>query len=159
NANPWSRWQDTEQTFGISTTLIEVLSRYMPINTDPRANLWFTKISGDYVGAPPGEARDDLQHTLYSAPSATTVLYNSAPQPLLTFDELKFVESESYHRLGDVDNAYLAYTIAVRAACERVGLNGSEVQDYLNQPEVSPGKENLTLRHIIEQKYISFWMF
>lgn len=159
NSNPWARWQDVEQTYGVSTTFIDVLNKYMSIDIDPRANLWFTKISGNYVGAPPGEARDDLQHTIYSAPSSETVLYNSAPQPLLTFDELKFIESESYHRLGDVDNAYLAYSIAVRAACERVGLNDNEIQNYLTQEEVSPGRENLTLQHIIEQKYISFWMF
>lgn len=160
NDNPWTGWQKTEQTFGISETIIEVINSFNDLGfADPRAERWFTKLNGEFVGAPPGQAQTDLTHNIYSAPSRENVLYDEAPQPLLTYDEMKFIEAEAHLRLGNDAEANDAYEEAVSAACRRAGISEGDISAYVNQGEVFPGEGNLELNHIIRQKYISFWMF
>ena len=160
NDNPWAAVQKSQDTYAVSTTFIDLLNNFTePDFTDPRAERWFTKIEDEFVGAPPGEAQTDQDHTTYSAPSTETVLNDEAPQPLLTYDELKFIEAEAQWRLGSESEAYEAYQEAVRAALQRAGISEEDLETYVNQGTVFPGEENLTLEHIIGQKNISFWMF
>ena len=160
NDNPWAGWQKQEQTYAISETFLALLNSFNdPGFVDPRAERWFTKIEGEFVGAPAGEAQSDLTHTIYSAPSTETVLYDEAPQPLLTYDEMKFIEAEAHLRLGNMSNAYTAYKEAVMAALRRSGISEEDIIAYVNQGTVFPGEDELTLEHIIKQKNISFWMF
>ncbi len=160
NDNPWTGWQKQEQTYAVSTTFIDLMDSFNdPGYIDPRAERWFSKIDGEFVGAPPGESQTDLTHSIYSAPSTETVLYDEAPQPMITFDELKFIEAEAQLRLGNKREANEAYEIAVTAACRRAGISNEEISDYVGQGEVFPGEDALELRHIIGQKNISFWMF
>src|SRR5690606_8739966 len=80
NDNPWAGWQKQEQTYAVSKTFIDLVKGYNdPGYSDPRAERWFTKINGEFAGAPSGEAQTDLTHSLYSAPSTETVLYDEAP--------------------------------------------------------------------------------
>lgn len=160
NDNPWAGWQKQEQTYAVSETFIDVVNSFNGAGfADPRAEKWFTKINGEFVGAPSGQAQTDLTHAIYSAPSRTTVLYDEAPQPMLTFDEMKFVEAEAHLRLGATADANSAYEEAVVAALRRAGIAEADITAYVNQGNVFPGADNLTLEHIIGQKYISFWMF
>ena len=153
-------WQKSEQTYAISETFINLLNSFNdPGFVDPRAERWFTKIEGEIVGAPAGEAQSDLTHTIYSAPSTETVLYDEAPQPLLTYDEMKFIEAEAHLRLGNRSKAYTAYKEAVMAALRRSGISEEDIIAYVNQRTVFPGEDDLTLEHVIKQKNISFWMF
>ena len=160
NDNPWTGWQKQEQTYAVSETFIDLVQSFNdPGFTDPRAERWFTKIEGEFVGAPPGEAQSDLTHSIYSAPSTETVLYDEAPQPMLTYDEMKFIEAEAQLRLGNTPQANTAYEEAVMAACRRTGITEEEINTYVSQGTVFPGEDGLTLDHIIKQKNISFWMF
>lgn len=160
NDNPWTGWQKQEQTYAVSRTFIDLVAEFSEGGSeDPRAELWFTRINGEFVGAPSGEAESDLTHTTYSAPSTETVLYDEAPQPLITYDELKFIEAEAQLRLNNRSAANAAYEEAVIAALKRVGINNGAIDDYTSQTVVFPGENGLTLEHIIKQKNISFWMF
>lgn len=160
NDNPWTGWQKQEQTYAVSTTIIDLMNSFTdPGVADPRAELWFTKIGGEFVGAPPGEAQTDLTHIVYSAPSRTTVLYDEAPQPMITYDEMKFIEAEAHLRIANKPLANAAYEEAVTAALRRAGIDDAQITAYTNQDTVFPGEDNLTLEHIIGQKNISFWMF
>jgi hypothetical protein len=160
NDNPWAGWQKSEQTYAVSTTFIDLVESFNDSGyTDPRAERWFTKINGEFVGAPSGESQTDLTHSIYSAPSTETVLYDEAPQPLLTYDEMKFIGAEANLRLGNRPEANEAYEIAVVAACRRAGISEEDINSYVNQGGVFPGEDNLALDHIIKQKNISFWMF
>lgn len=160
NDNPWTGWQKQEQTYAVSETFIDLVNSFNdPGFADPRAEKWFTKINGEFVGAPSGEAQTDLTHSIYSAPSTATVLYDEAPQPLLTYDEMKFIEAEAQLRLGNTPLANAAYEEAVAEACRRAGIADADITTYVNQGDVFPGEANLTLNHIIGQKNISFWMF
>ncbi len=159
NDNPWAAVQKSQQTYAVGTTFIELMDSFTePDFTDPRAERWFTTIEGEFVGAPPGEALTDQEHVLYSAPS-DEVLYDAAPQPLLTYDELKFIEAEAQLRLGNAADAYAAYQEAVRAALARAEVAEEDAGAYVNQSTVFPGADGLTLEHIIGQKNISFWLF
>lgn len=160
NDNPWAEWQKVEDGYAVSVTILEVMDDFTePGFTDPRAALWFTQINGEYIGAPPGQAESDLTHSTYSAPSDETVLYDEAPQPMLTYDEMKFIEAESHLRLGNRTEANNAYEEAVRVALSRSGISQADIDAYVSLGGVFPGENDLELDHIIRQKYISFWMF
>lgn len=160
NDNPWTGWQKQEQTFAVGKTVLDLMLGFNdPGFADPRAERWFTRINGEFVGAPPGNAQSDLTHSIYSAPSTQTVLYDEAPQPLLTYDEMKFIEAEARLRLGNRPEANAAYQEAVTAACRRAGISQADIDAYVSQGTVFPGADALTQEHIIGQKYISFWMF
>ncbi|EPR65564.1 hypothetical protein ADICYQ_5485 [Cyclobacterium qasimii M12-11B] len=160
NDNPWAGWQKSEQTYAISQTFLDLVNSFNdPGFTDPRANRWFTRINGEFVGAPTGASQSDQSHAVYSAPSTVTVLFDEAPQPMITYDEMKFLEAEAKLRLGMQDEAYAAYQEAVEASCRRSGISEDEIDSYLSQGSVFPGASDLTLNHIIGQKNISFWMF
>jgi hypothetical protein len=160
NDNPWTGWQKQEQTYAVSETFIDLVNSFNdPGFADPRAEKWFTKIDGEFVGAPTGEAQTDLTHSIYSAPSTQTVLYDESPQPMLTYDEMKFIEAEAQLRLGNKSAANAAYEEAVMAACRRAGISEEDINAYVNQGIVFPGEDGLALDHIVQQKNISFWMF
>ena len=160
NDNPWAGQQKGQDLFAASTTILDVMDRFTdPGVNDPRKERWFTTIEGEYVGAPSGNLTDDTNHEIFSAPSKETVLYDEAPQPLLTYDELKFIEAEANLRLGNEAEANDAYEAAVVAALERAELDATEIVNYLSQGSVYPGEGNLTLEDIMLQKWLSFFMF
>ncbi len=160
NDNPWTGWQKQEQTYAVSNTTVSLMRRLDESGViDPRAERWFTKINGQFVGAPDGEAQTDQTHSIYSAPSIQTVLYDESPQPLLTYDEMKFIEAEANLRLGNRSAANSAYEEAVTAALRRAGISEGAISAYVGQTTVFPGANALNLEHIINQKYLSFWMF
>ena len=47
----------------------------------------------------------------------------------------------------------------MEAALERAEIEEEEIADYLASGKIDVGEENLTLEHIIHQKYIAFWLF
>lgn len=160
NDNPWTSWQKAESGYAVSETILEVMDNFNDDGfSDPRAERWFTKIDGEFVGAPPGSAQSDLNHTTYSAPSSENVLFDDAPQPMFTYDEMKFIEAEAHLRLGNRPEANDAYEEAVRAALSRTGILQEDINAYVNQGGVFPGEDDLELEDVILQKYISFWMF
>lgn len=160
NDNPWTGHQKSQELFAVSQTTLEVMSDFTdPGFSDPRAERWFTRIEGQLVGAPSGTNVSDPAHILYSAPSVQTVLFDEAPQPMLMYDEIKFIEAEAHFRLGETGAANEAYEMAVRAALARAGVESAEIEGYVAQGNVFPGENNLTSEHIMKQKWIAFWMF
>src|SRR5690625_1886108 len=137
NNNPWSDWQKTEQTWAVSETIINVMNSFMEDDyVDPRAKQWFSKINGEFVGAPPGLAETDQTHTIYSAPLSNNILFDEADQPVITFDEMKFIEAEALLRLDQRDAANEAYEEAVIAAFRRANISESEIAEYIEQNDV-----------------------
>lgn len=159
-SNPISYEENQMSRFSASITILNVINSFnAPGYVDPRAERWFDKINGNFVGAPNGENVADLGKTNYSGVSKTNVLKLSAPMPLLTYDEMKFIESEANFRLGKLVEANAAYKAAVIAACTRAGLTTDQITTYTSQGTVFTDDANLTLEMIIKQKYLSFFMF
>ncbi|WP_209330173.1 SusD/RagB family nutrient-binding outer membrane lipoprotein [Lunatimonas salinarum] len=158
--NPWTGIQKPQQIFGISTTILEVMEMFSgSLSADPRSDKWFSKIDGEIIGGVSGQTVADPNHVLYSAPSTANVLTDHAPQPLLMYDELKFIESEALLRLNRRSEAYDAYLAGVRAALEKEHFNEDEIAEYMALPAVDKGIADFRLEDIVGQKYISFWMF
>jgi len=126
---------------------------------DPRAEIWFDTIDGEFIGAPNGENITDQTHTVYSGILTENVLYGEAPQAILTYDEMKFIEAEANFRLGRYEEANLAYQEAVEAACSRAGLTTVEIIAYTTQGNVFTENNNLNLDIIIRQKFLSFFFY
>lgn len=159
NDNPYAAFQKGQNVYAVSTTFVDILNEFTDAGfTDPRADYWLYKINEEIVGAPSGNNQSDVAHVLYSSPSLETILSDDAPLPLITYDELKFIEAEAYFRLGDTDAAYTAYQEAVSTSLLRTGIPEAETEAYMNQGSVLPGVSGLSLEHIIKQKYISFWL-
>ncbi len=139
------------------------------IQDDPRANIWFTKVNGKLLPAPNGTAQPDfgdprLDGAKYSKPAILKI--GNAPQPMLTFAELKFIEAEANLRLGNLSGANTAYETAVSIALDEaskfnpaVALTTQQKSDYKALPVVFPGSGNLSLKTIIYQKYIYFFQY
>ncbi|WP_158859373.1 SusD/RagB family nutrient-binding outer membrane lipoprotein [Lunatibacter salilacus] len=158
--NPWSAFQNSQELFAVGQTLLDQMENFAgDLTNDPRSNRWFSLVNGAIIGAPTGENLADPSHSRYSQPSRSQILYNGAPQPLLQFDELKFIEAEAYLRLQNNQNAFEAFQEGVRAALQKLSVPANEIDDYLGGPGMPSSGDDLTLNHIIGQKYISFWLY
>lgn len=157
--NAISMEENSMKRFAASITILKVIDSFNdPGFSDPRAERWFNKIGGKFIGAPNGNDDSDIGHTIFSGISTTNVLNLNAPMPLLTYDELKFIEAEANFRLGRLPEANSAYQKAVNAACVRAGLTAGQITSYTSQGKVFTSDSNLTLDMIIKQKFLSFFM-
>jgi len=170
NGNQIAQVGIAQGTIAIADGIVSVLKSYLEPNedilADPRANIWFTRVGGKVVTTPTSRATTDvtLNGTTYSKP-----LYyqrRTAPFPMLTFTELKFIEAETQLRLGDRTKAYTAYDAAVRVALAQasifnpaVALTATQINAYMARPKVSMGADKLTIKDIIAQKYIYLTVF
>lgn len=151
--HPWFQESNDRSHHAVSNTFFNILSGL----NDPRGSADFFKlVDGMVKPAPSGDTENDQAGVLYSRASAK-VVFATAPMPLITYDEIKFIEAESNLRLGNAPEAKAAYEEAVEAALTRVGVTEDDITAYLAQPEVVPA--TVTLDDVITQKYISFWLF
>ena len=147
NTNPFSIYEQKQKTYAASVTILNIINSFNSGGyEDPRATLWFDKINGEFSGGPNGENITDQTHTTYSGISTTNVLYGEAPQAIITYDEMKFIEAEANFRLENYSEANAAYEEAVKAACTRTGLSEEKITTYTSQGSVFTDDENLTPR-------------
>ena len=82
-------------------------------------------------------------------------------QALISFRELKFLQAECLMQSGgsgaDIHAAYMA---GIQASFEHLGIDatGSAYTDYVGQSSVDPGVGNVTMDHIMIQKYIGLYV-
>jgi hypothetical protein len=91
---------------------------------------------------------------------------------VLTFHELKFIEAEAAFRAGNLGRALTAYRAGIRAHMQKIGAGGSnavppvtfplisqaQIDDYLASAAVAQNEGQLTLKRIMEQKYIALFL-
>ena len=153
--NPWFQERNDRSHFAVSRTIFDLWTDL----SDPRRDILVAPIpSGPRVPAPNGRTQNDQGSTLYSRASATLV-NATAPQPLLTFSEQKFIEAEAQLRLGNQAAAYAAYQAAVSAALASQYVPAAAAATYLAQPNVAVGASALTLNTLITQKYFSQYIY
>ncbi|WP_422080766.1 SusD/RagB family nutrient-binding outer membrane lipoprotein [Ulvibacterium sp.] len=171
NGNPYSVRQNIQPQSAVGV-IFDIMLSFTPnsiIEEDPRSLLWFSTIDGIRIPAPSGVADSDfgeprLEGAVYSKP--LFLKYLGAPLPILTYNEMLFIEAEANLRLGNLTEAYSAYEEAVRLAMEESAnfsqeaqIDPSDVSEYLEYPAVSPGEVDLTLETLIAQKYIYLFKF
>jgi hypothetical protein len=152
--HPWYQESNDRSHHAISTTIFNIVDGL----SDPRGDLWFGTVNGIVNPAPNGTADTDQGGNIYSRASSNYVTA-TASLPIITYDEIKFLEAEAHLRLNDKPKAYVAYLEGVEAALERAEVDEDDIIDYLAKSNVAVGESNLELEDIITQKYISFWLF
>ncbi|WP_310395597.1 SusD/RagB family nutrient-binding outer membrane lipoprotein [Hymenobacter sp.] len=153
--NVWFQERNDRSHFAVSRTIYDI---WTGLNDPRRELLTGTLADGTRVPAPNGSSQSDQPGTLYSRAS-TNLVSATAPQPLLTFAEQKFIEAEAQLRLGSGPAAYAAYQAGVSAALANQGVPAAAAITYLAQASVSPGASALTQENIITQKYLGFYIY
>lgn len=82
---------------------------------------------------------------------------SDAPIVLLSDAELDFIEAECKFALGNAADAHTAYLSGVKKALAFNGVSAADEAAYLAQASVDPGSANLSLAHIMFQKYIAMF--
>jgi hypothetical protein len=79
----------------------------------------------------------------------------ASPYFLLSYSEVKFIEAEVYFRQGNTSSALSAYQAAIKANMDRLGVSSAESSAFLASEAVAQTSSELTLSHIMIQKYIA----
>ncbi|GGK72864.1 SusD/RagB family nutrient-binding outer membrane lipoprotein [Rufibacter glacialis] len=91
---------------------------------------------------------------------------NAARFPIMTYAQLQFIKAEAALKLGNKTTALAAYRNGVEKHMDFVYSLGTAAEKatfdqrktaYLANPELFPSANNLTLGHILMQKYVAQW--
>ncbi|MBI3504247.1 MAG: RagB/SusD family nutrient uptake outer membrane protein [Proteobacteria bacterium] len=106
------------------------------------------------------------------APGAQSryIFDDKTKMPLMTFSELQFIKAEAAYRGGDKATALAAYKLAIASHIDFVNarnqdngqaptqISAAEKAAFLADPNIVPANPaQLTLTHIMSQKYIALW--
>ncbi|PVY41866.1 SusD/RagB family nutrient-binding outer membrane lipoprotein [Pontibacter virosus] len=106
------------------------------------------------VGAPNGTQTNDQANESFSDPTPA-VLNATAPMPIMTYDELLFIQAEAHLRLGNTGEALTAYQNGIREAMRRqINAPDPAIDAY-----IAANATTVSLENIIRQKWIAFWLF
>jgi hypothetical protein len=151
--NPWFQFMSERSHLAASSTLFNL----MDSRNDPRIELYFTTVGGEYNPAPPGEA-ERVQGGLYSE-SLLTETGRTRATPLMTFHELKFIEAEARQRAGQpLDNVRTALREAVVANFAYHGSDAEAANEYFDAAVESRFASD-PLEEILTQKYIAAYEY
>jgi hypothetical protein len=89
---------------------------------------------------------------VYNAATGAGVL------PVLTNAEVRFIEAEAAFRAGIMPRAYTAYIAGITAHMDKIGVSVAARNAYLATAAVAQSSGALTLKNIMEQKYIALFM-
>jgi hypothetical protein len=115
------------------------------------------------VGAPNATQVNDQANRAFSdvrnpnnvGPGGPHVLSATSTMPMMTYDELKFIEAEANLRLGNTGAAQTAYEEGIRAAMVRqINAPAGAIDAY-----IASNAGSATLENIIRQKWIAFFYF
>lgn len=148
--NPWFTFSVERTHLCVSETLFDI----MDARNDPRMDLYFSKISGNFNPAPSGGA-DRVQGGTYSE-SLITKNGQIRATPIMTFHELKFIEAEARQRTGGDFTTPLQ--AAIRASFVYHGSTAAAADTYFTA-EVAPLLAANALQEILIQKYIAMYEF
>ncbi len=155
--NPWFQERNDRSHHAVSETFVNLLTS----KNDPRLQAMVAPApnTGAITPAPNGTQTNDQANQNFSDVNIS-VLNATAPLPLMTYDELKFIEAESHLRLGNTGEAFTAYQEGIRAAMQRQ-INAPEpaIASYLSNASLPQSGGALTQEDIIEQKWIAFFYF
>lgn len=172
------------QTAYIANLMSGTNSRFPSVN-DPRA--WYIireNTNGTFKGIRPNKGTDGLaaadqpQNFWGGAFGTTTaandnnarfIFKNGAPYPIITASEVQFMKAEAHYRKGEKDAARTAYTNGISLHFDLLTstystsvpaarlITPAAKAAYLADPAVVPAAANLTLSHIMLQKYIAMY--
>jgi hypothetical protein len=123
------------------------------------------------------EQRDDILYEGFLVDTMTglndprlpmyTDMYNSsgskfaaidAPVYFLTYAEQKFIEAEADLRTNNVAGAQLAYTDAITASMDKMGVASTDITTYLAANGTLLGTQQQMIDQVMFQKYIAMYL-
>ncbi len=149
--NPWYQYINDRTDQSIGKTLYDLMVQ----RNDPRIDAYFAPLddASGIVPAPNGTAQES-QGSIYSL-SLISLEGQTAPTPLMTYHEVKFIEAELLARKGQ--NFRPALQEAIEASFAYHGVEGG-TDYYTNQVVPLLGTtQAANLKEILTQKYIAFY--
>ena len=99
---------------------------------------------------------DDARLAILNQTFITSHPYHKADytQALISFREIAFILAEA---ATDPAEKHFAYLTGIQASFEEVGATTDDYNDYIANSNVDPGVGNLTIEHILTQKYLGLY--
>lgn len=105
----------------------------------------------------------DPRKSLYDQPfdlnpyseTFNTYLKMNRPHYIGSLVEQSFIKAECQFKINGPNAAHTDYINGITLALQNEGISQSDINTYLAQNSVDPGAANLTLEHIINQKYLA----
>lgn len=136
---------------------------------DRPESFWGIPQTGSPTAIPPYS--DHLNNSAPATDNNCRFLFrNASPFPVITASEISFIRAEALYRMGNKAAALVAYKKGIEQNFDMLmntystnvpsgELITPAVRDnFLNNPDVVPSVANLTLTHIMMQKYISLYI-
>jgi hypothetical protein len=163
--NPWASVAIANAGLILGGWMSEQIVTHMNGDTygvvDPRIETFMsTNDNGEYIGVRNGAGRGSAPEQGAFSVLTTETFYAGRTAPILiaTYAEQKFIEAEAAFHAGLTTRAYQAYLDGIDAHMDKVGVEEAEKQAYLTDPAVAVGETNLTLDHIMKEKYVAMFL-
>ncbi|WP_162183634.1 SusD/RagB family nutrient-binding outer membrane lipoprotein [Wocania ichthyoenteri] len=162
-SNPWGPTGSSDGYGGYSTFWHKTVVDYLKGDNlggveDPRINFIVNTAAadGEYRGVKDGNTLDGMNADMVSPTFGKYYTTDTTPYPLMTFEEVKFIEAEAAFLADNKNRALSALESGVIANMLKVGVSQVDIDAYLANPTVFPQTTaSLTLSHIMMQKYLS----
>ncbi len=123
---------------------------------DPRLKIIVPEaVNGGYEGVVIGRGLAGNSGNNYSLGNGGFYTSPNSATDMMNFSEVKFIEAEARFRKNDKSGAYTAFKAGVQADFLKLGVNAQETADYLSLLDQKVGVNNISLSHIMVQKYIA----
>ncbi|MUP46736.1 SusD/RagB family nutrient-binding outer membrane lipoprotein [Gramella sp. BOM4] len=162
--NPWANVAINNANLLLGGWISEQFIQAMDGTTygydDPRLPLMVGATDeGEYVGTENGAGRGNAPEQGARSTLETGDYYSSTLSPILmaTYFEQKFIEAEAAFTI-DKARSYDAYLEAIRAHMSKIGVEQSEIDAYLSNPEVAVGADALTIDDIFREKWKAMFL-
>jgi hypothetical protein len=117
--------------------------------------------AGGYRGTPNGagyQGKRNTDHVQNYIDVDKWYSSTNSPLQIITNAEVRFIEAEAAFRAGDKHRAYTAYIAGITASMKKLNVPTTLMDDYINNPIVSVGENNLTLDLIMKEKYVACFL-
>ncbi len=130
---------------------------------DPRIETFMsTNDDDDYVGVRNGAGRGNAPEQGAFSVLTTDNFYSdeTAPVIIASYAEQKFIEAEAALSTSpaQTSRAYQAYLDGIEAHMDKVGVDEADKIAYMNDPVVAVGEANLTIDHVMKEKYVAMFL-
>lgn len=162
--NPWGQaaFNNTQSLLDgwMSEQFVDHLNGTTYGVVDPRLKLIATPTaSGTFRGTPNGRGRTGSGTTAQESYLSVNGFYSRSDAPLLlvTFAEMKFIESEATFAT-DRTRSYNAYLAGITAHMDKMGVPAAERDAYLANPAVAVGAAAFTRDLLFKEKYVAMFL-
>ncbi|WP_299524598.1 SusD/RagB family nutrient-binding outer membrane lipoprotein [uncultured Lutibacter sp.] len=123
---------------------------------DPRLEIIVPEaVNGGYEGVVTGRGLSGNPGGDYSLGNGGFYTSPNSATDMINYSEVKFIEAEAKFRKGDKPGSYAAFKTGVQADLNKLGVDSGATTTYLALLDTEVGANNISLSHIMVQKYIA----